>query len=258
MASYGRYHYEYQLCRPEGILPWRIEREIERKRKELSLPLDTYGVYCIFKVRFILKKRPGQGADEILSHAGNQIWLPWDYLTGMYDFNMIFIDFGLREDLKEELVSQLRDFANQLRADPSNAGCYTFQIVVSIQIYTVQQEDETIEAAKDRAITRKILEVEFLMPDMLNRKFRFGYLPGKWSFIDSLAKVKVEDNKPGQACLVGDECCICLNGPAAGEEISSLPCSHAYHSECIITWLLRNPTCPMCYKPVPRRSNPWD
>jgi len=257
MASYGRYHCEYQLCQAEGIIPRDFEREIKRKRKQWSLRKHTYGVYYIFNVKYILKKGPGQGADEILDYAGTGFWLPYRYFE-RYDFNMLFGGYGMREDVREELISQLRDFSNQLRADPANAGCYTFQIDVSIQIYTVQQEDETIEAAKDRAITAEILTFGSLELDMLTRKFKFAFLPGKWSFIDSLAKVKVEDNNPGQACLVRDECCICLNRPAAGEEISFLPCSHAYHSKCIITWLLRNPICPVCYQPVPGRSNPWD
>ena len=41
-------------------------------------------------------------------------------------------------------------------------------------------------------------------------------------------------------------CCICLDEIALGEKTVLLPCGHMFHSDCIITWLKKNNTCPMC------------
>ena len=57
----------------------------------------------------------------------------------------------------------------------------------------------------------------------------------------------------------GGECCaICLCRFCAGDELRTLPCSHAFHVACIDSWLLHRrgcdskqpPTCPLC-KAVP-------
>nr|GMD21698.1 Zinc finger, RING/FYVE/PHD-type [Ipomoea batatas] len=43
------------------------------------------------------------------------------------------------------------------------------------------------------------------------------------------------------------ECCICLEGFMEGAVITPLaPCSHRFHHICILKWLRKNPTCPIC------------
>lgn len=42
------------------------------------------------------------------------------------------------------------------------------------------------------------------------------------------------------------ECCICLSSYEDGVELRDLPCSHHFHSTCIIKWLRINATCPLC------------
>eukprot|EP00540_Astrosyne_radiata_P001713 CAMPEP_0116843644 /NCGR_PEP_ID=MMETSP0418-20121206/12205_1 /TAXON_ID=1158023 /ORGANISM="Astrosyne radiata, Strain 13vi08-1A" /LENGTH=291 /DNA_ID=CAMNT_0004474425 /DNA_START=154 /DNA_END=1029 /DNA_ORIENTATION=- len=44
-------------------------------------------------------------------------------------------------------------------------------------------------------------------------------------------------------------CDICLMDYEAGEEVAWSPndaCEHAFHKECIVDWILRNPKCPLC------------
>jgi hypothetical protein len=41
-------------------------------------------------------------------------------------------------------------------------------------------------------------------------------------------------------------CCICLEEISLGEKSILLPCGHMFHSNCIVTWLKKNNTCPMC------------
>jgi hypothetical protein len=51
--------------------------------------------------------------------------------------------------------------------------------------------------------------------------------------------------KPGS----GDEephCSICLGEYEEGEELSTLPCGHIYHDECIGSWCSNHTRCPLC------------
>ncbi|KAL2470788.1 hypothetical protein Adt_38924 [Abeliophyllum distichum] len=61
--------------------------------------------------------------------------------------------YGIYEDVIELLARQIEYFATQIKNDPSNVGRRKFSMVVSPQFYTVQQEVETIDAARKRAIT---------------------------------------------------------------------------------------------------------
>ncbi|KAL4308658.1 hypothetical protein GQ457_01G030030 [Hibiscus cannabinus] len=44
----------------------------------------------------------------------------------------------------------------------------------------------------------------------------------------------------------GKECPICLEELAVGGEAACVPCSHAFHELCIVTWLKKNKRCPCC------------
>ena len=46
--------------------------------------------------------------------------------------------------------------------------------------------------------------------------------------------------------LIGYECIICLEGFNEGENVSLIKCGHVYHSECLYTWMLKKPVCPLC------------
>ncbi|XWS27128.1 hypothetical protein CRYUN_Cryun26dG0089500 [Craigia yunnanensis] len=43
-----------------------------------------------------------------------------------------------------------------------------------------------------------------------------------------------------------DECAICLERFKAGETLVHPPCSHRFHSRCLVPWLENNAHCPCC------------
>eukprot|EP00542_Grammatophora_oceanica_P020121 CAMPEP_0194030434 /NCGR_PEP_ID=MMETSP0009_2-20130614/3922_1 /TAXON_ID=210454 /ORGANISM="Grammatophora oceanica, Strain CCMP 410" /LENGTH=359 /DNA_ID=CAMNT_0038670381 /DNA_START=245 /DNA_END=1324 /DNA_ORIENTATION=- len=54
-------------------------------------------------------------------------------------------------------------------------------------------------------------------------------------------------------------CDICLMDYEVGEQVAWSPndaCPHAFHTECITDWLLRNPTCPLCRNEYCHISHP--
>jgi len=57
-------------------------------------------------------------------------------------------------------------------------------------------------------------------------------------------------------CNIDESCDICLGNYEIGEEICwslNEECVHAFHKECIIEWLLRNPKCPCCRREYIRK-----
>ncbi len=45
---------------------------------------------------------------------------------------------------------------------------------------------------------------------------------------------------------LGQGCIICINGFVMGEIITTLPCSHVFHADCLTTWLMINGVCLLC------------
>jgi hypothetical protein len=66
--------------------------------------------------------------------------------------------------------------------------------------------------------------------------------------IPCLKKVKIQDNMGSNDAL----CCpICLQDFSVGSEAAATTCFHVYHSHCIVKWLLRSASCPMCRSKLP-------
>jgi hypothetical protein len=42
------------------------------------------------------------------------------------------------------------------------------------------------------------------------------------------------------------ECAVCKDSFVVREKVLKLPCGHLYHSDCIMPWLERHNTCPIC------------
>jgi hypothetical protein len=50
--------------------------------------------------------------------------------------------------------------------------------------------------------------------------------------------------------VVVELCAVCLD-EVRDERVTRLPCSHQYHSDCVLPWLAIQPDCPCCRTLVP-------
>ncbi|EZG66668.1 ring finger protein [Gregarina niphandrodes] len=60
---------------------------------------------------------------------------------------------------------------------------------------------------------------------------------------DSVSKLRVDVSKTMEEDGV---CIICLGNLEKNDEIVKLSCSHVFHSKCLLHWLVRTKTCPLC------------
>ncbi|XP_070058178.1 probable E3 ubiquitin-protein ligase RHC2A [Nicotiana tomentosiformis] len=68
------------------------------------------------------------------------------------------------------------------------------------------------------------------------------------SFLGSLPSVKIIESL--KSCC----CSICMEEFEVDSEASELPCKHFFHNDCIVPWLNRSNTCPLCRHKLPRED----
>ena len=60
--------------------------------------------------------------------------------------------------------------------------------------------------------------------------------------LELLPSTVLNEKKEGE----NNECVVCLSSFDAGETITTLPCLHIFHSDCIKSWLESHNCCPIC------------
>ncbi|CAL9147060.1 unnamed protein product [Musa hybrid cultivar] len=87
--------------------------------------------------------------------------------------------------------------------------------------------------------------------EQLPRNDGHGPPPASQSAIDAMPTVKIN-----QRHLRGDSHCpVCKEKFELGTEALEMPCKHLYHSDCIIPWLVRHNSCPVCRHRLPSQGS---
>lgn len=73
-----------------------------------------------------------------------------------------------------------------------------------------------------------------------------GGSPAAQHVLDSLPTVVLSSD----ALL--EQCTICLENMGTEEVVTTLPCDHIFHKNCIVLWLSNNNTCPLCRSKLPK------
>ncbi|XP_022716202.1 E3 ubiquitin ligase BIG BROTHER-related-like [Durio zibethinus] len=103
-------------------------------------------------------------------------------------------------------------------------------------------EDEAAEADEDMAMEEAMAETA-LKP-----------VPATKESIQALRKVKLGDIIPR---FSSEQCVICFEELSlqAKDDLTSMPCSHLFHENCIVKWLNTSHLCPLCHFPMPTNAN---
>lgn len=75
-----------------------------------------------------------------------------------------------------------------------------------------------------------------------------GPPPASSTAIQSLPKKKINKQMLGSDGKA--ECAICKDTAELGTEVTTLPCEHWFHFDCIEAWLSRHNTCPNCRRSI--------
>lgn len=74
--------------------------------------------------------------------------------------------------------------------------------------------------------------------------------PASKQAIDELPTVKVQSDD--------EQCAVCLKMLAHCENIKQMPCKHKFHSECILPWLGKTNSCPVCRHELPTDDETYE
>ncbi|XP_038624241.1 E3 ubiquitin-protein ligase RNF115 isoform X1 [Tachyglossus aculeatus] len=86
--------------------------------------------------------------------------------------------------------------------------------------------------------------LDAIVTQLLGQLENTGPPPADKEKITSLPTVTVTQEQVD----TGLECPVCKDDYTVGEEVRQLPCSHFFHSRCIVPWLELHDTCPVCRK----------
>ena len=85
---------------------------------------------------------------------------------------------------------------------------------------------------------------------MLREEARRGSRPIHLDSLFLLEEVIFKDTDDG---LVSEPtCAVCLENFLIGSNVTTMPCSHIFHTKCILKWLARNHVCPLCRFELPK------
>lgn len=81
---------------------------------------------------------------------------------------------------------------------------------------------------------------------------RYGTPPAQKEAVEAMLTVKIDQDMMG--------CPVCLEDFEIGTEVKEIPCTHKFHSGCILPWLELHSSCPVCRFQMPvdesKTSNP--
>ncbi|XP_030043512.1 E3 ubiquitin-protein ligase RNF115 [Microcaecilia unicolor] len=86
--------------------------------------------------------------------------------------------------------------------------------------------------------------LDAIVTQLLGQLENTGPPPADKDKITSLPTVTVTQEQVD----MGLECPVCKEDYTATEQVRQLPCSHFFHSDCIVPWLELHDTCPVCRK----------
>lgn len=150
-----------------------------------------------------------------------------------------WVDFGgIHDDLKQNLLSKLPD---------CGSDHYFKEEIVKIlisyghDILASADEKKMLDVYMTQFVKHRLDETSLGSINGPNM------IPASMEAIISLPKeIRFKDNSNGV-----ESCMVCLEDIGTGSVVSTLPCSHIFHSFCISKWLKRSHCCPICRFKMP-------
>ncbi|TXG50432.1 hypothetical protein EZV62_022956 [Acer yangbiense] len=164
------------------------------------------------------------------------------------DMSRTLSSLEIPENSHAEIIQRISQVARQQQQQQQQYLITMKSVNLQVKIGGIITESESAYHEINRMVNEVILEDE--EEEMLET------VPASWSCIEALKKVRLGgmEEEVKQRC----QCSICLNEFRVGLEVIRLPCSHAYHPDCIVKWLETSHMCPLCRHPMPLDQLPHD
>ncbi|NXH44253.1 RN115 ligase, partial [Dicaeum eximium] len=94
--------------------------------------------------------------------------------------------------------------------------------------------------------------LDAIVTQLLGQLENSGPPPADKERISSLPTVPVTQEQVGS----GLACAVCREDFSVAEAARRLPCTHLFHSACIVPWLHLHDTCPVCRKSLKGDDSP--
>lgn len=72
------------------------------------------------------------------------------------------------------------------------------------------------------------------------------------------ASKTVVENLPNVAIQEETKCPVCLKKHELDEIVKKMPCNHTFHSDCILPWLAKTNSCPVCRFELPTDNEDYE
>lgn len=85
------------------------------------------------------------------------------------------------------------------------------------------------------------------MIEQLTQSGVSGPPPAAGASVDAMPKIKINSRH----LVSNSHCPVCKERFEVGGEAREMPCTHIYHSDCILPWLAQHNSCPVCRQGLP-------
>ncbi|KAG6767509.1 hypothetical protein POTOM_028714 [Populus tomentosa] len=211
----------------------RLKAKTIRNSQHVIIDQPLQEVPTTFPVNFFLYKREISSLHGVYRRpeaiSRKSIHMPVGDSPVHYinDFEEILTDMGIPDIKISQIIFEVATKA------PGIETCNVVSMLVAIR-KTVYQETRPRNEEDDIArAERESMEVA-AKP-----------IPATKSSIDALERVVLD------ASTSARDCTVCMEEIDAGREAIRMPCSHVYHSDCIVKWLQTSHMCPLCRYHMP-------
>ncbi|GER51656.1 RING/U-box superfamily protein [Striga asiatica] len=206
-----------------------------------------------FKTNFILKPQDA-GAGETTLCSETFVDVPFHGESEIRFFlcsKVRLREYWMPEAQIQELVSEALDLCRSTMSSTADRDPRVVPVTVTIDVCTVQQDGEELDATVDRAITiENLLPVLFFDIDRFARDNFFDARGMTLAYFvwEDMVRFRLEDVELGLGLMRIYP--ICGRAPTLGAQLSTIVCGHTFHSHCIVGSLLNKNSCPVCNVPV--------
>ncbi|XP_022759664.1 E3 ubiquitin-protein ligase SIS3-like [Durio zibethinus] len=192
------------------------------------------------QIHRLLKDNNGRVRERVVEFQDDGFWIRSELFSSVDLF--VYIAGCLNQagihslDIEQVLIGTFSEITLILNKEENSKVCV---VPIMLCVYKWERWEDAAEA-EDMAV-EEAMAATALKP-----------VPATKESIQALRKVKLGDIP----CVSREICVICLEELSLqAMDLTSMPCAHLFHGNCIVKWLNTSHLCPLCRFPMPTCAN---